>query len=84
MTLLLAVFYLGLVMASVFAVAVIFDKWPEWLARLRKQQEQAAEAIQLRPLPVPAEWGHADYRHTRPGPPGPGRHRRPGPTGRPA
>lgn len=83
MTVLLTVFYLGLVVTAVFAVAWIFDQWPDWLSRrLRKPEEQAAETAPAPPpqLPPPVEWAHADHRHTRPGPPGPGRHRRTGPT----
>ncbi|MCZ4609713.1 hypothetical protein O3S80_39295 [Streptomyces sp. Lzd4kr] len=78
---LLAVFYLGLFICALFAVAVIFDYLPPRGA-VRANVQPVLPATP--PLPRPTDFGHADHRHTRPGPPGPGRHRRPGPTDRPA
>ncbi|MCZ4611837.1 hypothetical protein O3S80_50450 [Streptomyces sp. Lzd4kr] len=74
MTLLLVVSYLGLVMAAVFAVAVVFDRLP-----VRRPARTIGQQVQHTPPPLPSAtaWAHADLRHTRPGPPGPGRHRRP-------
>ncbi|WP_432193781.1 hypothetical protein [Streptomyces sp. bgisy027] len=74
MILLLGVFYLGLVMAAVFALAVIFDRLP-----VRRPARTIGQPVQhtAPPLPHATVWAHADLRHTRPGPPGPGRHRRP-------
>ncbi|MGW4733859.1 hypothetical protein ACWEQC_32635 [Streptomyces shenzhenensis] len=42
-----------------------------------RRNQPPVRAVVPPPLPRPPGWGHADQRHTRPGPPGTGRHRAP-------